>query len=168
MFAHCAHGVPSAVVQNRNILSVVSEDDTVRSSLGDLFESYQFEVHGYRSLEEFLGTAQPLSGCLILDLPSVHDRSVHTLGLLRTELPQGLSIVLLTGRLDRQARDQVRASGAACQLEKPVDSEWLVATVRALIRNAAVGLIAGREQTAPLFSGGAALHDNRSVCEADR
>jgi FixJ family two-component response regulator len=155
------------LAQNRNILCIASEDDTVRSSLGDLFESYEFDVHRHASLDDFVETAiERASSCLILDLPADHDKGAATLQLLRTELRGSPPVVLLTGRCDRRTRDQVRASGVACQLEKPVDSEWLVATVGTLIRHAQATPTAGRERSAPTL--GAAFHDNRPVCEADR
>lgn len=168
MFAHCAHGIPSTVAQNRNMLGIVSEDDTVRSSLGDLLESYQFEVRRYPSLEDFIETAaEPVSACLIVDLPSGHDRSVDTLRMLRTELPQSATVILLTGRSDRQTRDRVRKSGVACQLEKPVDSEWLVAMVRALVSRVSASLDVDRERSVR-HPGAGVLRDHRPVCEADR
>jgi len=112
---------------------IVDDDQAVRESLQALFESYGFDVEGYRSGPAFL-TQLPATGrgCVVLDMHLPEMNGLEILTRLRTEKGSNLPVVMITGRSDRPTRERLFAAGATRHFEKPLDSEELVATIQEL------------------------------------
>jgi FixJ family two-component response regulator len=55
--------------RDRQVISVVDDDESLRRSLGNLFRSVGFSVETFASADEFLRSAQrDNTSCLVLDL----------------------------------------------------------------------------------------------------
>lgn len=121
---------------------VVDDDDAVRDSVRALFESYGLAVRDYPSAHHFLSDDRSrerdgLSCCLLLDL---HMPGMSGAELLEHMKESGISLptIVLTGRVDPQLRERVKRAGASALLEKPVNDDELVQTIRyALLDRAA-------------------------------
>jgi two-component system response regulator FixJ len=109
---------------------VVDDDEAVRDSLKALLESAGHRVRLFDSAEGFLDTLSGRrDGCVVLDirLPGLDGFAVLD-ALQRSGA--GIPAILVTGHqhLARQAREQ--GANAIAVLEKPVDAEVLLATIR--------------------------------------
>ncbi len=119
----------------QHIVHLVSEDDTIRESLGDLLESYQFGIRNYKSCADFLDfSPAPEGSCLILDLPKSTEQRSCFFDRLQSAHRRDIPVIILTERPDRRMREQVRTIHPDCHLEKPVDGAWLVSTVSTLAK----------------------------------
>ena len=117
------------------LISIVDDDDALRSSLEDLIRSVGFRVQGFISAEAFLRSNQvQATGCLILD---VRMPGMTGLGLqrqLRSESPD-LPIIFVTAYEDTNVQAQAFEAGAAAFLYKPVQEEDLLDAINAALRD---------------------------------
>jgi FixJ family two-component response regulator len=112
---------------------IVDDDNAVRESLRALLESYGFDVEDYRSGPAFLGRYRPdMRGCLLLDMHLPEMNGLEILTKLRTEIGSDMPVVMITGRSDKPTKARLLAAGATSHLEKPLDSDHLLATIQAL------------------------------------
>ena len=119
----------------RNVVSVVDDDESVREAVEGLLRSVGFRVAVFASAEEFLQShSRQTTRCLILDL-----RMSRMGGL---ELQQQLvraghpvPIIILTAHGDDEARRQALGAGAVAFLHKPCDGEALLSAVQAAVGN---------------------------------
>jgi FixJ family two-component response regulator len=117
------------VQQTSQSVSVIDDDDSVRTALRRLLRSFGLNVETFATAEEFLARAQGESpGCLILD--------VRMPGMSGLELQQRLGsesrripIVFITAHEDPQARHEALAAGAVDFLLKPFDEQVLLNAV---------------------------------------
>ncbi len=108
---------------------LVDDDDAVRDSLKFLLESHAMTVCDYKSAEEFLNSAGAgTMGCLVLDL---HLPVLSGLDLIKIMRQHNLRhpIVFITGRSDKETRDQAMSAGAVAFLDKPVTEDALMAAI---------------------------------------
>jgi len=121
------------MMDDREIVAVVDDDESVRESLPDLLKFHGFEAVPFASAEAFLDSgASP--DCLILD--------VAMPGMSGLELQQRLaqrnidiSIIFITANSDDKLWAELKASGAAACLLKPFSETAIVdALNRALDR----------------------------------
>jgi FixJ family two-component response regulator len=117
------------------LISIVDDDDALRSSLEDLIRSVGFRVQGFISAEAFLRSNQvQKTDCLILD---VRMPGMTGLGLqrqLRSESPD-LPIIFITAYEDRDARAQAFAAGAIAFLYKPFDEQDLLNAINVALEH---------------------------------
>ncbi|MFT5439033.1 MAG: two-component system response regulator FixJ [Alphaproteobacteria bacterium] len=114
---------------------VVDDDDAVRDSLRALLEPEGFFVKPYASVNAFLddmdentpGTGGP--ACLLLDLNMPGRGGLDLLAVL-AERDSDLPVVVMTGTLDEGTRTRALYRGAVAFLEKPVDADQLIDTLR--------------------------------------
>jgi FixJ family two-component response regulator len=108
------------------MISVVDDDESVRTSLGALVRSLGRAANTFASAEEFLGSVEAdATECLITD--------IQMPGMSGIELQQTLArrgskvpVILITAFPKNQIHEQVLAAGAVCLLSKPCDGEALV------------------------------------------
>ncbi len=121
----------------RPTVFVVDDDAEVRESLQYLLKPEGFAVETFASSEEFLAQYRDgRPGCLILDIrmPGMNGLSLQG-KLWSTPVP--LPVIFVTAYADVPAALQAMKSGAVDFLEKPFESERLLASVRlALQRDA--------------------------------
>jgi len=117
------------------LISIVDDDDALRSSLEDLIRSVGFGVQGFISAEAFLRSNQvQKTDCLILD---VRMPGMPGLGLqrqLRSESPD-LPIIFITAYEDRNVQTQAFEAGAAAFLYKPVHEQDLLSAIDAALEH---------------------------------
>ncbi len=120
--------------RNRQVVSVVDDDESLRRTLRNLLRSVGFGVETFASAEEFLRSAQrENTGCLVLDLRMT---GMSGLDLLRhlAVADSRIPAVILTAHGDEETRRRSLQAGAVAFLDKPFRSDALLDTVRAALR----------------------------------
>lgn len=126
-----------AVIISPLAVSVVDDDAAVRDALVRLLASDELTVLGFDSAEAFLdGMVAESLGCVVLD---VRMPGIDGLELQRRLADRGVEvpIVFLTGHGDIPLSVEALHAGAFDFLEKPVDTDRLLASVRSALEQAA-------------------------------
>jgi len=112
------------------LIAVVEDESSVRKALARLLRSAGLGADTYASGEEFL---QAMPGrapdCLLLDLqlPGLNGLAVQ-LRLRQSGL--NLPVIFITATESLEAREQAMQSGASLWLQKPVDDQLLLNTIK--------------------------------------
>ena len=117
------------------LISIVDDDDALRTSLEDLIRSVGFRVQGFISAEAFLRSNQvQKTDCLILD---VRMPGMTGLGLQRQlrSMSLDLPIIFITAHEDRDARAQAVEAGALAFLYKPFDEQDLLNAINVALEH---------------------------------
>jgi len=122
------------MTDNRSMVSVVDDDQSVRESLPDLLRELGFAAETFSSAEAFLGSAViSETSCLLLD--------VAMPGMSGPELQQELErrrwkipIVFITAGGDDAVRPRLLARGAVECLFKPFSETALLDALQAALR----------------------------------
>jgi FixJ family two-component response regulator len=119
------------MTDERSLVSVVDDDESVRESLPDLIQEFGSAARAFASAREFLASdALNQTKCLILDvaMPGMTGIELQQeLGLRGRSIP----IVFITANRDESVRAKVLARGAAECLYKPFSDTALLAALRA-------------------------------------
>jgi len=118
----------------RQIVHLVDDDESVRSSLGRLLRASGFETRAYESSAQFLlARSGTLRGCVIMDvrMPGGPGGLELHEGLLRQK--EHLPVIFLTGHGDIPMSVRAMKSGAFDFLTKPAPAKLLVETVKAAL-----------------------------------
>jgi FixJ family two-component response regulator len=118
----------------RPIVTVVDDDESVRESLPDLLRELGYDVQAFSSAEEFLASgSMDETRCLILD--------VAMPGMSGPELQRELSrrghaipIIFITAHADDTVRPSVLAQGAVECLLKPFSDTALIGALDAAFK----------------------------------
>lgn len=109
---------------SEGLISIIDDDDSMRSALVGLLRSHGYQVDGFPTGEAFLAAA-PAPDCIVTD--------IHMPGISGVELKEELvrrgdktPVIMITGRSDAGLEGRARASGAVCFLRKPFDAGDLV------------------------------------------
>jgi len=108
------------------LISIIDDDDSMRSAVVALVRSAGYDAHGFASAEKFLGSGTVESfACIITD--------IQMPGMSGIELKQHLTasqcsvpVIMITARHDPGLEEQAIASGAACFLRKPFEADALI------------------------------------------
>jgi two-component system, LuxR family, response regulator FixJ len=118
------------MMPNSQCVFIVDDDAWVRDSLAVLLDLKGYRTQAFASAEEFLKSYRPAAaGCLLLDVrmpgmsglelqAALHERQIK------------LPIVVMTAHGDVPTARAALVAGALDFLEKPVDPELLLVTVR--------------------------------------
>jgi two-component system response regulator FixJ len=113
-----------------DVVHVVDDDASVREALALLLHSNGIPCTTYASAEAFLGASANLkSGCVLTDvrLPGISGLDLlHHL----THPRRAISIIVMTGHGDIRMAVEAMQHGADDFLEKPIDGELLLASIR--------------------------------------
>ena len=107
------------MLENRQLVSVVDDDESVRESLPDLLGEFGFAVETFASAEEFLASGRVAkTACLILDIamPGMSGPDLQRELLLRSEK---VPIVFITAHADQTLIPRLIEQGAVACLLKP-------------------------------------------------
>ena len=119
--------------ENRPLISIVDDDESVRESLPDLLREFGYDVRAFSSAEEFLASdcVDPTQ-CLILDItmPGMSGPDLQRELKLRQ---QKIPIVFITAGRDDTVRALVLEEGAVECLFKPFSETELLAAIRLAI-----------------------------------
>ena len=117
------------------LISIVDDDDALRSSLENLIRSVGWQVQSFSSAEAFLRSHQVHeTSCLILD---VRMRGMSGLELQR-QLVAARSrtpIIFVTAHEDDERRRQALEAGAVAFLHKPFYQEELLNAIDAALKD---------------------------------
>ena len=118
----------------RPLLVIIDDDESVRESLPDLLREFGHEVRAFASAEEFLASEHvDATKCLILDfaMPGMSGPDLQLeLRRRETELP----IIYITAQTDETIRPRLLASGAVECLFKPFSDTALLEAINAARR----------------------------------
>jgi FixJ family two-component response regulator len=121
-------------MNERSLVTVVDDDESVRESLPDLLRQFGFAAQVFASAEAFLASdALSNTRCLILDItmPGMSGPDLqHELRRRRQEIP----IVFITAQSDETVRPRLIAQGAVECLFKPFSEEALLGALTAALR----------------------------------
>jgi FixJ family two-component response regulator len=124
------------VNNNRSLISVVDDDESIRESLPDLLTVFGFAAQTFSSAEEFLASEQiSQTRCLILDIamPGMTGPDLQRELKVRQ---QTIPIIFITAEKNEAVRRRLLKEGAIECLFKPFsDSDLLVALNTALRLN---------------------------------
>ena len=119
----------------RSLISIVDDDEALRSSLEDLIRSVGFRVQGFSSAEAFLRSNQvQTTDCLILDvrMPGMTGPGLQRdLRSKNADLP----IIFITAYENPDVRAKVLEAGAVAFLYKPFYEEDLLDAINAALRD---------------------------------
>jgi FixJ family two-component response regulator len=122
------------VKNNRSLVSVVDDDESIRESLPDLLREFGFAAQAFASAEEFLASDfVSQTRCLVLDvaMPGMTGPDLQReLTLRRQEIP----IVFITAQRDETVRPRVIQAGAIDCLAKPFSDTALLAALNTALR----------------------------------
>ena len=117
------------------VVYVVDDNESARQSLTWLIESVGLKVRAFPSAQQFLDACDTsLVGCLVLDvrMPGMGGLELQErLG----ELGYTLPIIFITAFGELQTAVQAMKSGAIDFIEKPYDSEQLLAHIQKALRD---------------------------------
>jgi FixJ family two-component response regulator len=118
----------------RPLLSIVDDDESVRESLPDLITELGYAARAFSSAEEFLSSgAADETSSLILDIamPGMSGPELHQeLKRRGEEIP----VIFITGQKDETIRARVLEQGAAGFLVKPFSDAALLAAIKSALR----------------------------------
>jgi FixJ family two-component response regulator len=118
----------------RALVSVVDDDESVRESLPDLLRELGFAASAFASAHEFLTSGEVrLTRCLLLDI-AMPGMSGPELQLELTHRGHAIPIVFITARPDETVRQELIARRAVECLYKPFNEQQLRMALEAAIR----------------------------------
>ena len=117
------------------LISVIDDDDALRSSLENLIRSVGFRAQGFSSAEVFLRSNQvPETGCLILDvrMPGMSGLELQRqMVLADSQMP----IIFVTAHENDDWRTQALKAGAVAFLYKPFYEGELLNAIDAALKD---------------------------------
>src|SRR5271163_4230194 len=137
------HGMPQYSVMKslkgrngneRLLLSVVDDDESIRDSLPDLIKEFGFAARAFSSAEEFLASgAVAESSGLILDIamPGMSGPELHQELKRRGEK---IPVIFITGQKDEAVRTRAFEQGAAGFLLKPFSDAALLSAIKTALQ----------------------------------
>jgi two-component system response regulator FixJ len=115
------------------LVHVIDDDDAVRDSLATLLSAIGFETRSYPSATAFLeGLDRRDLGCVITDVQMPGMSGLELLDRLSERSPD-FPVIVLTGRADVAMAVDALKAGASDFIEKPFDSDLLLAAVQAAL-----------------------------------
>jgi FixJ family two-component response regulator len=115
------------------LVSIVDDDDSMRTAVQDLLEAVGLSAQGFASAEEFLRSGkQHETACLITDIRMPGMSGLELQAKLNAERCR-IPIIFITAHGDEKMRMQARREGAVAFLSKPLDNEVLIDSVRAAL-----------------------------------
>ena len=124
---------PGRSSNQRPLLSVVDDDESVRESLPDLLGEFGFAARVFSSAEEFLSSESvSQTKCLILDV-AMPGMTGLDLQLELTRRGHEIPVIFITAQKDETIREQAFKQGAVKFLYKPFSDTALLEALHAAI-----------------------------------
>jgi FixJ family two-component response regulator len=120
-------------VSEGRVVSIIDDDDSIRTAIDDLVCSLGLVAHTYCSAEDFLNSPDlDASSCLICDLQL---SGMSGQELQRHLITEGhrVPMIFITAFPGKRIRECVLARGALAFLEKPFDGAKLVSLIRSAV-----------------------------------
>ena len=120
---------------NKKLISIVDDDESVQIALQDLMEAVGYTARSFGSAEEFLESGlQRQTACLITDIRMPGMSGLELQAKLNAERCR-IPIIFITAHGDAKMRMKAMREGAVEFLMKPFDEEVLLETVRAALES---------------------------------
>jgi len=117
------------------LISIIDDDDALRSSLENLIRSVGLRAQGFSSAEAFLSSNQVHeTRCLVLDvrMPGMSGPELQRqMAVANSHIP----IIFITAHADDAQRTQALEAGAVAFLHKPFYDEELLNAIEAALKN---------------------------------
>ena len=122
-------------LNDRPLVAVIDDDESVRESLPDLLREFGYAVRAYASAEEFLAaTGVDRAACLILDI-ALPAMSGPDLELELQRSGRKTPIIYITAQTDEIVGSRILDRGAVACLRKPFSERSLLEALDAALRN---------------------------------
>ena len=117
------------------LISIVDDDESLRSALVGLVRSLGYEARGFESAEHFLrDNGMRDASCIITDIQmpgmSGIDLKQHLMASQNT-----VPVIMITAHHDPDLEAKALASGAACFLRKPFDGDALIRCLEGALKS---------------------------------
>jgi FixJ family two-component response regulator len=113
------------------VIAIVDDDETVRRALKRLVQSLSFRTTDFESGEAFLESIEMHApNCALVDL---HMPGLDGLQVLIAMRMRSLAIptIVITANAQPEMRERCMGAGAAAYLQKPLDRDVVLSTIRA-------------------------------------
>ena len=122
------------MLDNRPLVSVVDDDESVRESLPDLLNEFGYSVRAFSSASQFLASdVLDQTRCLILDIAMPGMTGIELQAELKHRDKQ-IPIIFITAPRDEAIRARVVELGAVACLTKPFSETALLDGLRSVIK----------------------------------
>lgn len=130
-----SHAPPDIGPVADTLISIIDDDDSLRTALVGLVRSLGYRASGFTNAEDFLaGDGATTSAAIVTD--------IQMPGLSGIELKErlnanghGAPVIMITARSEPGLEERALASGALCVLKKPFAAEALIRCLeRALVK----------------------------------
>ncbi|SRR6266566_4084630 len=119
---------------NGNLISVVDDDESVRTTTKLLVESFGYQAAVFESAENFLKSDQLYdTSCLVVDIQMPGMNGLQLQSHLAGE-GHSVPTIFITGYGDKESRRQVMEAGAVAFLAKPFSDEQLLKSIRSALQ----------------------------------
>jgi FixJ family two-component response regulator len=117
----------------RNLISVVDDDESIRTTTTRLIESFGFRAAAFESADSFLRSGQLHdTACLIVDVQMPGMNGLQLQSRLAAE-GCGIPIIFITAYDDKESRGRAMQAGAVAFIGKPFNDEQLLQTIRSAL-----------------------------------
>jgi FixJ family two-component response regulator len=123
-----------AHLQKIPVISIVDDDESVRTATASLVQAVGFRAYSFASGEDFLHSSRVSeTSCLISDIQMPSMSGVELQNLL---IAQGhrIPIIFITAYPDDKVEARVVDAGAICFLSKPFDAQTLITHLREAVK----------------------------------
>ena len=114
-------------------IAIVDDDDAVCDSTRFLLETYDFDVHTYRSGADFLRD-NPAIACLIVDYHMPELNGLDVVSELRKRGRAVPTIIMITATTDPIVERRAAELGIVQVLKKPLSNQVLLNTLRGQLK----------------------------------
>jgi FixJ family two-component response regulator len=132
-------GTPILFFSRMALISIVDDDRIVREAVGDLVESFGYEVASFESAEDFLKSGRLAeTSCLITDLQMP---GLDGLELQSRLIAEGhrMPVIFITAFPEEKSRKRAKLAGAVGFLSKPFIEESLINCLESALNGSPIG-----------------------------
>lgn len=116
------------------LISVVDDDESVRTAMERLVSSFGFEVCTFNSAEEYLNSAQrSATSCIVSDIQMPGKTGLELKSHLVAQ-DDHTPIIFITAYSQADTRKRALDAGAVCFLIKPFDGQTLINCIERALR----------------------------------
>lgn len=124
------------MVENKQTVYIIDDEEQVCSSLRWLFESVQLIVETYENAHLFLEQySSNMQGCIIIDVRLPGMSGLELLELLKSKKNR-IPVIVITGYGDIQMAIRAMKAGALDFIQKPFNDQFLLETVQKSLHQA--------------------------------
>jgi FixJ family two-component response regulator len=115
------------------LISVIDDDESMRTAIMGLIRSLGYEVRGYVSADEFLAEGDLHSvSCIVSDIQMAGMTGIELTRLLR-QLACNIPVIMITARTEPGLYERALASGAHSFLQKPFAAAALIGAIEKIL-----------------------------------